>query len=112
LTHPLLIGDHATVEDGVGLGPQTIIGHGVHIHKDASVVGTIVFDNVEIGSKSSIEGAVIGNSVRIGKGVMIQWGSVIAGHVNIRDNVHITRDVYVHPHREVAEDINSPGHVV
>lgn len=112
LTHPLLIGNHATAEDGVGLGPQTIIGHGVHIHKDASVVGTIVFNDVEIGSDSSIEGAVIGNSVRIGKGVVIQQGSVIAGHVNIRDNVHITRDVYVHPYREIAEDINSPGHVV
>lgn len=112
LTHPLLVGKHATVEDGASLGPQAIIGHGAHIHKNASVAGTIVFDDVEIGSDSSIEGAVIGNSVRIGKGVTIQQGSVIAGHVTIRDSVHITRDVYVHPHREVAGDIDSPGHVV
>lgn len=112
LTHPTMVGDHATVEDGANLGPLTIIGRRARVHRNACVARTIVFDDAEIGSESSIEGSVIGNSVSIGKGVVVEQGSVIAGYTNIRDNVHITRDVYVHPHKEIDKDLLSPGHVV
>jgi len=112
LTDPVLIGEHAIVEEGAKLGPRTIIGRRAQIHRNASVAETIVFDDTEIGSDSSIEGAVIGNSATIGKGVVIQKGAVIAGYVNIHDNVRLTRDVYVHPYKEIEEDILSSGHVV
>ena len=112
LTDPVLIGEHAIVEEGAKLGPRTIIGRRAQIHRNASVAETIVFDDTEIGSDSSIEGAVIGNSATIGKGVVIQKGAVIAGYMNIHDNVRLTRDVYVHPYKEIEEDILSSGHVV
>ena len=73
---------------------------------------TIVFDDADIGSDSSIEGVVIGNSVTVGRGVAIQRGSVIAGYAKIHDSVRIARDVYVHPYKEIDEDILNPGHVV
>jgi len=112
LTDPVLIGEHAIVEEGAKLGPRTIIGRGARIHRNANVAETIVFDDAEIGSDSSIEGAVIGNSVTIGKGVVIEQGSVIAGYVNIHDNVRLTRHVYVHPYKQIEEDILNSGHVV
>lgn len=112
LTDPVLIGEHAIVEERAKLGPRTIIGRRARIHTNANVAETVVFDDAEIGSDSSIEGAVIGNSVRIGKGVVIEQGSVIAGYVNIHDNVRLTRDVHVHPYKEIEEDILSSGHVV
>lgn len=112
LTSPVLIGEHAIVEEGANLGPRTIIGRRAQIHRNASVAETIVFDDAEIGSDSSIEGAVIGNSVTIGKGVVIQEGAVIAGYVNIHDNVRLTRDVYIHPYKQIEEDVLSSGHVV
>ena len=112
LTDPVLIGEHAIVQEGAKLGPRTIIGRRAQIHRNASVAETIVFDDAEIGSDSSIEGAVIGNSVTIGKRVVIQKGAVIAGYVNIHDNVRLTRGVYVHPYKEIGEDILSSGHVV
>jgi len=112
LSNPVLIGEHAIVEEGANLGPRTIIGRRAQIHRNASVAETIVFDNAEIGSDSSIEGAVIGNSVTIGKGVVIQEGAVIAGYVNIHDNVRLTRDVYIHPYKQIEEDVLSSGHVV
>jgi NDP-sugar pyrophosphorylase family protein len=112
LTYPTLIGDHATVEEGANLGPRTIIGRRVRVGGSASIVGSIVFDDVEIGRNSSIEGTVVGNSVAIGKGVEIQNGSVVSSHVTIRDNVHVARDVYIHPYKEISEDISNPGHVV
>jgi NDP-sugar pyrophosphorylase family protein len=112
LTDPVLIGEHAIVEERAKLGPRTIIGRRARIHTNANVGETIVFDDAEIGSDSSIEGAVIGNSVRIGKGVVVEQGSVIAGYVNIHDNVRLTRDVHVHPYKEIEEDILSSGHVV
>ena len=112
LTSPVLIGEHAIVEEGTKLGPRTIIGRRAQIHRNASVAETIVFDDAEIGSDCSIEGAVIGNSVAIGKGVVIQGGAVIAGYVKIHDNVRLTRDVYIHPYKQIEEDVLSSGHVV
>jgi len=112
LTYPGLLGDHTTVEDEAKVGPRAVIGRNVRIGKKANVVETIVFDNAEIGNNSSVEGAVVGDSVRIGSEVVIQTGSVISSHVTIHDNVRVTRDVYIHPHREISEDILSPGHVV
>jgi len=112
LTNPVLIGEHAIVEEGAKLGPRTIIGRRAQIHRNARVAETIIFDDAEIGSDCSIEGAVIGNSVTIGKGVVIQEGAVIAGYVNIHDNVRLTRGVYVHPYKQIEEDVLSSGHVV
>ena len=112
LTYPGVIGDHTTVGDGANVGPRAIIGRNVRIAEKANVVETIVFDNAEVGSNSSIEGAVVGDSVRIGREVVIQKGSVISSHVTIHDNVRVTHDVYIHPHREINEDILNSGHVV
>lgn len=112
LTCPTLVGNRAVVEDGANLGPLAIIGRRAHIHRDARVAGSIVFDDAEIGSGATIEDAVIGNGVTIGRRVEIQHGSVIAGLARIHDNVRITHDVYVHPYKEIDQDILSPGHVV
>jgi len=112
LTGPTLVGSGAVVEDGANLGPLAIIGRGAHIHKDARVSMSIVFDDVEIGSGASIEDAVIGNRVTIGRDVEIQHGSIIAGHVRILDSIRVTHDVYVHPYKEIDHDIMKPGHVV
>jgi NDP-sugar pyrophosphorylase family protein len=112
LTGPVLVGDHTIVEDGANLGPRTIVGRRVRIGGNASIVDSIVFDGTEIGSNSSIKGAVIGDSVTIGKDVVIENGSVVSSHVTIHDNVHVTRDVYIHPYKEINDDISKPGHVV
>jgi mannose-1-phosphate guanylyltransferase len=112
LTCPALVGDSAIVEDGANLGPRAIIGRRVRIGGNASVVDSIVFDDTEIGSNSSIKGAVVGDSVTIGKGVLIQSGSVVSSHVTIHNDIHVTHDVYIHPYREIINDIVNPGHVV
>jgi mannose-1-phosphate guanylyltransferase len=112
LTCPALVGDNTTVEDGSKLGPRTIIGRRARVGENASVVDSIVFDDTEIGSNSSIKGAVVGDLVIIGKGVSIQSGSVVSGHVRIHDGVHVTHDVYIHPYKEIINDILNPGHVV
>jgi len=109
---PSIVGDHATVEDGAILGPLTIVGRRVRVRRNARVARSIVFDDSEIGSDASVEEAVIGNSATIGSGVVIHRGSVIAGHAHIHDKVRLTHDVYVHPYKEVDEDVARPGHVV
>jgi NDP-sugar pyrophosphorylase family protein len=112
LTCPALIGDNTIVEDRANLGPRAIIGRRVRVGGDASVIDSIVFDDTEVGSNSSIKGAVVGDSVTIGKGVVIQNGSVLSSHVTIHDNIRVTCDVYIHPYREINDDILNPGHVV
>jgi NDP-sugar pyrophosphorylase family protein len=112
LTYPVLVGDNTIVEDEAILGPRTIVGRRVRVGGSASVANSIVFDDTEIGSSSSIEGTVVGDSVTIGKGVVIQNGSVVSSHVTIHDNVHVTRNVSIHPYKEINDDIPSPGHVV
>jgi mannose-1-phosphate guanylyltransferase len=112
LTGPVLVGDSTIVEDEAKLGPRTIVGRRVRVGGNASVADSIVFDDTEIGSNSLIDGAVVGDSVTIGKGVVIQNGSVVSSHVTIHNNVHVTRDVYIHPYKEINDDILKPGHVV
>jgi NDP-sugar pyrophosphorylase family protein len=112
LTCPALVGDDTIVEDAAKLGPRAIIGRRVRVGGNVSVVDSIVFDDTEVGSNSSIKGAVVGDSVTIGKGVSIQTGSVVSGHVRIHDDVHVTHDVYIHPYKEIINDILIPGHVV
>jgi NDP-sugar pyrophosphorylase family protein len=112
LTCPALVGDHTIVEDGANLGPRAIIGRRVRIGGNASVIDSVVFDDTEVGSDSSIKGAVVGDSVTIGKSVVIQNGSVLSSHVTIHDNIHVTCDVYIHPYKEINDDILNPGHVV
>jgi len=112
LTSPALIGDHTIVEDGANLGPRAIIGRRVRVGGNASVIDSVVFDDTEVGSNSSIKGAVVGDSVTIGKCVVIQNGSVLSSHVTIHDNIQVTRDVYIHPYKEINDDILNPGHVV
>ena len=112
LTGPLYIGDHTTIEGNVKLGPQTIIGSNVKVGASATIRGSVIFDHVVIGGSSLIEKAVIGNSVLIGREVVVGEGSVVAGHVSIRDRVRLAHNVYVHPHKEINEDILKPGHVV
>jgi NDP-sugar pyrophosphorylase family protein len=84
----------------------------VRIGGDTNVAESIIFDDTEVGNNSSIEGTVIGDSVTIGKRVVIQRGSVVSGHVRIHDSVHVTHDVYIHPYKEINENILNPGHVV
>jgi NDP-sugar pyrophosphorylase family protein len=112
LSCPALVGDNTIVEDGANLGPRAIIGRRVRVGGNASVVDSIVFDDTEMGSNSSIRGAVVGDSVTIGKGVLIQSGSVVSSHVKIHNDVHVTHDVYIHPYKEIINDILNPGHVV
>ena len=112
LTCPALVGDRTIVEDGANLGPRAIIGRRVRIGGDTNVAESIIFDDTEVGSNSSIEGTVVGDSVTIGKGVVIQRGSVVSSHVRIHDSVHVTHDVYIHPYKEINENILNPGHVV
>lgn len=112
LTRPAFVCDDAVVEEDVKLGAQTIVGRRARIHRNASLAGTIVFDDAEVGEGCVIEGAIVGNDVSIGKRVTIQPGSVIAGHAKIHDSIRITRDVYVHPFKEIDQDIIRPGHVV
>jgi len=112
LTCLVLVGDHTIVEDGANLGPRTIVGRRVRVGENASIADSIVFDGTEIGSNSSIKGAVIGDSVTIGKDVVIENGSVVSSHVTIHDHVHVTHDVYIHPYKEINDDILKPGHVV
>jgi mannose-1-phosphate guanylyltransferase len=112
LTCPVLIGERATVEDGATLGPRVIVGRRVRIGGNTSVMESIVFDDAEVGRNSSIEGAVVGDSVTVGNGVVIENGSVISSHVMIHDDVHVARDVYIHPYKEINESILNPGHVV
>ena len=112
VTCPAFVGNRTSVEDGANIGPLAIIGRRVQVRRNARVARSIVFDDVEIGVGASIEGAVLGNCVTIGGGVDIQQGSVIAGHATIHENVRIVRDVYVHPYKEINQDILNSGHVV
>jgi NDP-sugar pyrophosphorylase family protein len=69
---PLLIGDRVTIEPGAILGPHTVIGPGTRIGKGASVVSSVLWEEVVVGERASVTNSVLGRSVRIGGHVTAQ----------------------------------------
>lgn len=68
-----------TLEDGVTLGPFSLISSSSHLKKDGSYrFGGLVKDSVHIGSGSQIAAhAVITSGVHLGAGCLIAAGSIV-----------------------------------
>lgn len=108
LIPPLKVGSRSTVGTDATLGPNSSVGEAVVIGERSSVIGSILFSKVHVGKDSFIEGAIIGEGAVVGDNVRIDHGCVIGDHVYIHDDVILTKDVTVCPHKEVNRNITHP----
>ncbi len=55
---PVYIGNNVKIGAYTTIGPNTVIGDNVWIHTGASVINSVLWDNVEIGAYAKLSGAV------------------------------------------------------
>lgn len=61
----------ARVADGAKIGPIAVIGAGCVVEPGASVVGSVLHDDVRVGADAQIVGSVLGRGTRIAPGTHI-----------------------------------------
>jgi mannose-1-phosphate guanylyltransferase/phosphomannomutase len=80
-----------------------VIGAGCVIGEGSFLKECVIWDRVTIGERSVLENTVICNDTRVGKETTMLHGAVIAEFCHIEDQVKITRDVTIWPHKTVEK---------
>jgi NDP-sugar pyrophosphorylase family protein len=112
IRRPVSLGDNSSVDSKARIGPNTLLGNGVSVRKNAKVAQSILFDGVTVGEGSQIYGAILSTDVKVGKGVRISRGCVISSHVIIADRTKIAAGAIIHPYKEVNRNIEAKAHVM
>ena len=112
IRRPVSLGDNSNVDSKACIGPNTLLGNGVRIRKNAEVSQSILFDDVTVGEDSQIYGAILSTDVKVGKGVKISRGCVISPHVTIADRTKIAAGAIIHPYKEVNRNVEAKAHVM
>jgi len=100
---PAFLADDATIELGASVGPYAVLGERVHVATDASVELSILWTGATIEPRATVVGSVLADNVRVGSGAYVHDGTVV-GH-----DAEIPPDTIVPPHsRIVAEAAVAP----
>ncbi len=67
---PVYIGNNVKIGAYTTIGPNAVIGDNVWIHTGASVINSVLWDNVEIGTYAKLSGAVVASDC------IVEGGSV------------------------------------
>jgi mannose-1-phosphate guanylyltransferase len=108
LRKPCIIGESTTIKGESKIGSYAAIGENVTIGKGVSVENSIIFPRAVISDFTSIKDAIIGEASTIGKRVKIESGCLIGDYVTVQDNITLTQNVSVCPHKEVTESVLTP----
>jgi NDP-sugar pyrophosphorylase family protein len=90
LVAPAVIGEHVRVASGAQVGPRAVVGPGARIGANARVEDAILWARVEVGAGARVRECVVGNDARIGAladvggGVVLEAGTVVAEHAQLR----------------------------
>lgn len=80
---------------GAHIGDGVKVNYGLHLHKNSSVVGKVIFgENVNIHRNASLS-CFENQKMEIGSGVEILWGDIIRGRVKIADCSRIESSVRI-----------------
>ncbi|MEM2123578.1 MAG: NDP-sugar synthase [Candidatus Bathyarchaeia archaeon] len=109
---PVKICGGAHIEDGVSLGPYTIIGARCRIGRGSRISNSILFDGCQIGDQTMVDGCVLGDGVIIGIKAKLMDGTVLGEGVSVKDGVRIAAGTSVCPYKEVSTDILKPRNVM
>ena len=109
---PAYIADTAQIGRDSIIGPYTVILGDCKIGTGVRVKSSIVFNRTIIGDYTYISSSIIGENVYIGRWVRIEDNCIIGDYTYINDEVYITRNVRIGPHREIIESIRRDGEVL
>jgi len=109
VTGPAVIGDNCRVEQGVRLGPYTVLGTNVRVRADADLERVVVAENTYIAEGAQLRGSVIGRACDIRRGVRVDEGAVVGDECFIGERATIGAGVKIYPFKtiESGATINS-----
>lgn len=109
---PVFIDENVKVGDNSVIGPYTLIGKASIIGNNVRISNSILLDNVVTEPACYLNGAIIGSGSHIGRWVRISPGVILGDEVRVYDEVFITKDVTILPHKELSDDILEEGKVI
>lgn len=80
---PVWIGEGCRIEEGVKLGPYTVIGNRTVVKKYSQINYSTIMDDVNIGIRSVLIGTTISSNCTINDNCTLQDSSVIGHYTNI-----------------------------
>jgi mannose-1-phosphate guanylyltransferase len=95
LREPVYIGAGATIASDAVVGPYTVVGERSIIGSGASVVGSLLWDEVRVENGASIDEAIIASRARIGAGARVEAGSVIGHDAAVEPGAHIAANARI-----------------
>jgi mannose-1-phosphate guanylyltransferase len=100
---PVFLADDVVIAPGARVGPYAVLGERVRVATEATVAVSVVWTGAVIERRATVMGSVLADNVRIGSGAYVHDGTVV-GH-----DAEIPAETSVPPHsRIVAEAAVAP----
>jgi mannose-1-phosphate guanylyltransferase len=100
---PVFLADDVEIAPGARVGPYAVLGERVRVATEATVAVSVVWTGAVIERRATVMGSVLADNVRIGSGAYVHDGTVV-GH-----DAEIPAETSVPPHsRIVAEPAVAP----
>ncbi|MEM3922861.1 MAG: NDP-sugar synthase [Zestosphaera sp.] len=109
---PVFIDENTKIGDNSVIGPYALIGRASIIGSNVRVADSLLLDNVVTESACYLKGVIVGTGSHIGRWVRISPGVILGDEVRIYDEVFITKNVTILPHKELSDDIIEEGKVI
>jgi len=65
LIDPVALGRDIGMEEGVQLGPWTVVGDRCYIGAESKIIGSVIWDHTVIGKRTQIKDSIIGPGIRL-----------------------------------------------
>ncbi len=112
IVEPVALGARVRVKRGSRIGPYVSIGDLVVVQEGGRIERSVVMPQAVIGEHSSIRGAIVGERASVGAWVKVEDGAIIGDHVQILDNVTVTKGCLICPFKELSESVLEETHVM
>jgi NDP-sugar pyrophosphorylase family protein len=89
LEAPCFVDTGAHVKAGAVVGPYTVVGRGVVVEEEASIVASIIWPNTRIGQHSIVERSILARNCHIGRNVVLRAPSVLGDKTTLTDYTKI-----------------------
>ncbi len=109
---PVFVDELVRIAPGSVIGPYTLISRGSIIGSNTRIINSLILDNVVTESACYMKEVIIGVGSHVGRWVRMSPGVVLGDEVRVHDNVFISRNVTVLPHKELNEDVEEEGKVI
>jgi mannose-1-phosphate guanylyltransferase/phosphomannomutase len=100
---PAVIGENCRIEEGVRLGPYTVLGTNVRVRANTDLERVVVHDNSYLGEGVRLRGTIVGRSCDLRSGVRAEEGVVLGDECFVGEHAVLGAGVKVYPFKTVEQ---------